>query len=518
MRVAAALPLWTQRTNEGVNGQATNFARMPSQEGSATTRQYPGKGAWILLTIAALLYALIFVPNHFLLRTFALDLGAYTHAAWQYAHLRVADTSLFLGTSAPMLADHFDLHLILWSPLTYLFGSWTLLLVQWVALLIGGAGVYKLATELGLDRKWATVALAHHLFFFALFAAVSFDYHSNVVAAMALPWYLRALHRGGSRKASMFLLFMLAGKETMGIWLAVLCVAFATHPSWRGSRRTLLAHAGIAAIWSVTTIVWIMPALSPDGHYAHFDYHLLGNGVAQALGTVITHPIAMLRALVSDHTGALNGSAIKLEFLVILLLSGGWALLIEWRLLIAALPIMMMKLLHDDPIKWGVGFHYAAELAPLCAIAVVLVAVRITSLRKRPWTGIVSSALVVGCTVHLMDRTIGYQAHERIRIYQPQHWSSEQNVHAVKDALARVPRQGAISAQDPLVSHFACRDTLYLFPLGLDRADEVLLAPQLETYPLDSIRYRAMKDSLLADPQWKVVEARPGFLRLLRKQ
>lgn len=474
---------------------------------------------WCVLVSAALLHALIVVPNAWLLRTFTLDLGAYTHAAWQYAHGHLADTAVFQREPVPMLADHFDLHLMLWAPLTWLFGSWTLLLVQWAAVIVGALGLHRLALAMDAPPRLAVVLMAHLLFFFSVFAAMSFDYHSNVVSAMALPWYLLALLRGRSRLAWLLLFFMLAGKETMGIWLACTLGALVTYPSWsRTARRHLLVHAATAAAWSLLVLFRVMPALSPDGRYAHFDYHLLGDRPAEAIATIVHHPMRVLGPLVSDTTGVANGTAIKLEFLVFLLVSGGWVLLLEWRLLPAALPVLAMKLLHDDPVKWGVGFHYAVELAPLVPLALLLHWRKRLERRWVFWVGLGSLALTVACSIHLMDHTIGYQAHERIRIYQPQHWVKDYDVAAVRRRSARVGPSLAVSAQDPFVPLLACRERIYQFPLGLDQAEVVLLGPQEVTYPLDGAHYAQLVDSLLRDPHWRVTERTASFIRLDRNK
>ena len=52
--------------------------------------------AWIFL-IAGCLLAAIPVANHLLLRTYALDLGFYNHALFEYRQLRLADSDMLLA-------------------------------------------------------------------------------------------------------------------------------------------------------------------------------------------------------------------------------------------------------------------------------------------------------------------------------------------------------------------------------------------------------------------------------------
>ena len=49
-----------------------------------------------VFTTAGVLYCLISLVNHYLFKTYALDLGLYTHAMYDYAHFRIDDCSMFL--------------------------------------------------------------------------------------------------------------------------------------------------------------------------------------------------------------------------------------------------------------------------------------------------------------------------------------------------------------------------------------------------------------------------------------
>ena len=76
-----------------------------------------------VFTIAGVLYCLISLVNHYLFKTYTLDLGLYTHALYDYAHFRLSDCSMFKPVPQNLLSDHFDLYLMLLSPLVYIFGT-----------------------------------------------------------------------------------------------------------------------------------------------------------------------------------------------------------------------------------------------------------------------------------------------------------------------------------------------------------------------------------------------------------
>ena len=156
-----------------------------------------------LLILFALIYSLISLVNHYLFRTYALDLGLYTQALYDYRVGEFNDSLCFKEEAENLLADHFDLYLPLFSPLSWLFGSYTLLLVQISALLLGGLGVYRFFES--QSKSIAFWAMFWYLSFYGVFAAVSFDYHSNVVASCVVPWIFLAFQKNKVWKA--FLLF-----------------------------------------------------------------------------------------------------------------------------------------------------------------------------------------------------------------------------------------------------------------------------------------------------------------------
>ena len=136
---------------------------------------------WTALLLAGVVYGLISLVNHYYFRTYTLDLGAYTNALYDYAHFSANDSSAFNEAPENLLADHFDLYLPLFSPLSYLFGTYTLLIVQLIATLAGAIGVYRYFEYTHPQQNIRKFALIYFLLFFGVFAAFSFDYHSNVV-------------------------------------------------------------------------------------------------------------------------------------------------------------------------------------------------------------------------------------------------------------------------------------------------------------------------------------------------
>jgi uncharacterized membrane protein len=460
-----------------------------------------------ILVFFALVLALISFPNHALFRTYALDLGLYTHAMWHYAHGRIHDSTLFLGSPQPILADHFDLYLPLFSPLIFLLGSWTLLIIQWLAILFGAIGLHRVLLSMGLPARLADLGMVVMLLYFGLFAAMAFDYHSNVVAAMVLPWFLLALLETRRARAALLFLFMLMGKENMGLWLGPLALLLSIGPVLPKGMRAYSVLLGLTGlVWSVVVVGWIMPALSASGDYAHFDYQILGGSASAMPKALWDSPLHILSAMFTDHMGVRSGTAIKLEFWWMMLLAGGWALVRMplWGMM--ALPLIAQKMLHDDPGKWSVIAHYGVEFAPLLGIAVPLALQRHAKSRVGHYLPWITVALSLGATIHFMDMTVAYHDRSRIRIYQTIHYTKAYDHRLVRRTIGEIPRSAAVSAQSPAVPHLALRDRLYQFPIVQD-AEYILLLPLESPYPLDTSAYRAEVGRIMEDPGWtKIVD------------
>ena len=115
----------------------------------------------ILSCLFALLYSIISFINHYLFRTYALDLGAYTNALFDYAHLQWNDSSVFKLKSENILASHFDLLLIAFSPFYLVFGTYTLLVFQILFIILGGLGVYAYFNNDNRNQKLALLATCY---------------------------------------------------------------------------------------------------------------------------------------------------------------------------------------------------------------------------------------------------------------------------------------------------------------------------------------------------------------------
>ena len=173
----------------------------------------------LINTLFFIVYSLISFVNHYNFRTYGLDLGIYTRAVYDYAHFHFNYAEIFKVEKENILGDHFDPILIIISPLYYVFGTYILLITQIIFIHIGATGVYKIAIQQLQNKKIALITTASFLCFYGIFSALSFDVHTNVFAAMMIPWLFYFFMNSKWRNAFIVSILILFCKENMALWL-----------------------------------------------------------------------------------------------------------------------------------------------------------------------------------------------------------------------------------------------------------------------------------------------------------
>src|SRR5207249_10010788 len=114
----------------------------------------------------------------------------YNQAIYQYAHREGGPNTI--RQIPHLLGDHAEFILFFFAPLYWMLGSYTLLIVQIIAVLGGGYGVYRASRLETDDEVLSAGAMAIFFLSFGVISAVTFDFHSNVIWTMFLPWILVA--------------------------------------------------------------------------------------------------------------------------------------------------------------------------------------------------------------------------------------------------------------------------------------------------------------------------------------
>lgn len=456
---------------------------------------------WMIFSFL-IIYALICFANHICFRTYGLDLGLYTNAMYDYAHGSMANMDMIWDTKELALADHFDVYLILFSPLTYLFGSWTLLIIQVAAILIGAKGVHSYFKD---QPRIALFATFFFLSYFGVFSALSYDYHSNVIGAMAVPWLFYFVRKKRFIASLFVLVFVWIGKENMAFWMTFLTFGLAL--VYRKDRRSMFVLLGFSAasfVYFLLVIKVLMPSLSVEGEYLHFAYESLGESMSEAFIHLLAHPIDSLEIFFSNHLSDSRFDGVKLESHIILLISGVLILLRRPAYLIMLAPIYFQKFFHDQPMTWSTGAQYSIEFAPVLAIGVfeIIRSIKTEQLKKYVLWGV--TILSVVCSFRVMDQPFEQVEESNIQFYKGRHYSRDYNIDAVRQAIDMIPEDASVCAQNPYLPHVSLRKDVFMFPF-LKSAEYVLISSKEYPYPLQTEELFGEIEKLKNNDEWKKV-------------
>jgi len=472
---------------------------------------------FIIVTVAfCVIYCLISFVNHYNFRTYALDLGLYTNALYDYIRFQWNDSTVFKVTAENLLADHFDLYLIIFSPLSLLFGSYTLLIIQIFFILLGGLGVYTYFRSYKNTNNLALPAAVFFYLFFGVFSAVSNDYHSNVIAATLVPWLFYYFKGRRIISASILLVLILVSKENTSLWMAFVCLGLVfEYRKDKLLRNYSLAAALICLAYFVMITSLIMPALANSNTYPHFRYAVLGESPFDSLIGLISHPVESIKTLFVNHTGHPSGDYVKAELHILVLISGLPLLLRKPQYLIMLIPVYFQKLFHDNYMMWSIDGQYSIEFAPILAIGVFSSISSFRSQRIAYWTTIAVLVAVLACTIRIMDNTVIFTNKTKIRLYKASHYSRDYDVTIVHDLLSSLPKDAIVSAQSQFLPHLALRDHIYQFPIIKD-AEYIVYSCVEDTYPMDRYDFEILTRGLEEFSTWKV-HYKSDFLTILKK-
>lgn len=465
-----------------------------------------------------IIYAAISLVDHYLFRTFALDLGVYTNALYDYAHFQWNDSRTFKPIAENLLADHFDLYLIIFSPFSWIFKSYTLLIIQLITILLGGWGVYSYFSLEDKTKNLARWAMIWYLSFFGVFSALAFDYHSNVVAASILPWFFYFLKKDQLKQSLIIFVLILIAKENMPLWMAFVALGLAwEYRKMKVKRNTLLVLSGFSLFYFVAVTSWIMPAFANNDTYHHFHYSALGNNSKEAFLFLISHPLESLKILFTNHLQNPEADYLKLEFYIYLLITGFFILVRKPIYIFMLIPVFFQKMFHDNYIFWTQFGQYSIEFLPIMSIGIFDI---ISSINRKKWQKVLIFMVLIGniaITFRIMDQPLLQFDRDRIRFYKANHYLREFDVKKLHEKFNEISPDAILSVHSPLMPHLSWRESVYQYP-DVDNAEFIIISTHEEPYPLSQEQFDRKLDQIKSDSQWKIWYEEEGIYIFRRSE
>jgi uncharacterized membrane protein len=311
-------------------------------------------GPWLLALAVFVIYGTISVARYLRLGTMSWDLGLFTEAVKQYAHLHLPVVDI-RAPGFDLLGEHFHPIIALLAPFFLVFPSpVTLLLGQAVLVAVSVVPITRLAMRrLGPGFGYA-VGFAYG-FSWGLQNAIDFDFHEIAFAVPLLALSLVALVDGRTRACILWAIPLVFVKEDQGLAIAGIGAALAL----RGERRAGIGLAlfGIAA--TALTVAFVIPHFNPQHTYPFWN---------QAGGADPTaHTGLSSQASAAMHQLSTQWPT-KLHTLWLLVLPTALLALFSPISLAIVLPILL-RYVSNNPYYWGTTFHYNAPLMPILFVA-----------------------------------------------------------------------------------------------------------------------------------------------------
>ncbi len=469
------------------------------------------KPSFYILFLFALVYSLISIVNHYNYHTSAFDLGIYNNCLYQYGHLHKNHYPYLHNMFNNFLSDHFSLYTIILSPLHYVFGSYTLLLVQIASVLIGAFGVYKIVQQKIGKPFLAEIAMIHYLSFFAIYSALSFDYHDNVISAMLMPWFIFYFINYNVKKTILLAILIVIGKENMPLWLSFVAIGLLLLNYKDKQKRKLALFISIFSfVYAIIVIKLIMPNMGEIKHqqgYYHFKYTILGNSASEMISNLVHHPIKIIKALYFSHILGSELKGIKFELYKCLAFSGGILLLFRPAYIVMLLPIIAQKVFSNDFGKWGINVHYSIEFAPIVIIGFYDCISKIKSNKIIYGLSILTCVLTMYITYSKMEKRESiYYNRLAGDLFFKDHYKTEFDRKEVKRVMNLIPKEANLSALTYFAPHLSFRKNIYQFP-DVHDAEYIFIANCEIPYPLYKTQMIEQVNYYLTNPQWETLSA-----------
>lgn len=403
-----------------------------------------------VLTVAlAVLYSTYSFVRYAQFRTGGYDLGIFDQAVRHYAHL-LPPYSPVKGYRYDLLGDHFHPLLAVFAPFYWVWNDpRVLLLGQALAV----ASCVPLLVRIcdrrmspGLSRLMVLVFMVS----WPLQGLIDFDFHEICLAMPLLCLAFEALDRGRATAFVVWSVLLLGVREDMGLVVAMLGAVWIVQPR-RGGGRTVgrrerlivgvsMILTGVIAFVLVVRV--LIPHFAGGGSYSYWDYPSLGSGPSAMIGSVVTNPGHALHLMV--------GNGIKLQTLIWLALPLLCLFFLSPRWMVA-LPLAVERFWSSRELLWYPRFHYNA------VIFLILFVASVDALESRPlrrWRVPVSWAVLAALAISI-PVVHGANSFAEPFAQLPGKIVSHSSplMRASRDAVALIPADVCVAADDRLVSH-----------------------------------------------------------------
>jgi uncharacterized membrane protein len=404
------------------------------------------------------------------------DLGNMVQAVYNTAHghfLEITSGDL-QPRQMSRLGSHVDPILALFALPWLVWPSPVMLLVAQSAIVATGAWpAYRLGTRATRDPSAGAFLAGAYLLYPALGFLVLNEFHPVALATPLLLWAFLYMDESRWVRAAVFLVLAAACKETVPLVIAFMGVYFALRK--RSLWPLLVTVLGVA--WFAAAVWVVIPHYNGDQSTFIARYGDYGDGASAVVKHAVTHP----GQTVSDFLAESN-----LRYWLGLLWPFGFTSLLSPLTLLVALPEYGLNALSATPFQRRIEFHYTALEIPFLYAAAVLGVMRLWR-----WLGggfrkaekLMKGQRVQRGTLALLVLLCALAGNYFLgplpfslpgAAYDGRDYARTSHDVALDEAVAMIPAEAKVSANNNAGAQLAARRVAYIFPYFAD-ADWVIV-------------------------------------------
>jgi len=421
--------------------------------------------------------------KHFGFNTHYFDLYFKDHTTWNLTQ----GQGLYLSIhNKPFFADHFYPIFYAISLLYFIKATpvW-LFIIHALCLTLTALPILKLAKNT-FGKKGMLITFGLMLAYYP-FRRANLDYlHGEVVMAPLIAWICYFLYYNRFTPAILLTLLFALTKETAAVILVMLGL-YITIFKKRAKLGLTITLYGIA--WGLFIFKVFFPHFQEEGYAYISRYSHLGDSFKTILQTLLTHPLYVLKHLLSlQNIGYLFGLLAPLCFLP--LFSG---------FIVIGFGVLLQNMLSDVPSMTDIGAHYSIQLIPILFIGAIATLKKIQVSSQEKWTAtcrFLKPMVLFFVSLNLLAFIF---MDIRVFILSPQ---VKQNY----DLIKQVPPQATLSASSRFLVHTHYRPHITFFP-HLKGYDYVLVDGDDPNFPPDKTPIDFIKEEWQKGSKLKVLKA-----------